>query len=109
MMGFHIFMNLYHCKNMGHLASGSSVISLIKEVCDECNLHIVGRPVKFKRGMNVMGIVLLSESHISVHTNGLHSYIDVFCCSGEDAAERAYDLFMSKLEPTTSTRNSCKR
>ena len=99
---------MYHCNNMQYLDTGKSVLKLITDICDDCGFNIVGNPVVFDR-INVMAIVLLAESHISVHTNRTHAYIDIFCCSGEDAAEKAYDLFMARLEPKSSTRNSLRR
>lgn len=109
MMGYHIFINAYQCNNTTYLSSARKLAELISDVCYDCNLNIVGKPAMFTRGTNITAVVLLSESHISVHSNGLNCWIDIFCCSGEDTAERAYKLFIDKLNPKILHRNSCQR
>jgi S-adenosylmethionine decarboxylase len=72
-------------------AAGATVLS--------CNMHSFTDP---KGGGGVTGIVLLSESHLSIHTWPEFSYcaIDAFTC-GECDPEVAIEKLHQYLQPTS--------
>ena len=56
----------------------------------------------FGDGQGVTGVVLLAESHISIHTWPEHGFAaaDIFMC-GDAQPQRALDLIDAALHPTT--------
>lgn len=54
----------------------------------------------FGEGMGVTGVVLLAESHISIHTwpESGFAAADIFMC-GEAVAQRALDVIEAALQP----------
>nr|WP_233161553.1 MULTISPECIES: adenosylmethionine decarboxylase [unclassified Achromobacter] len=64
----------------------------------------------FGGGQGVTGVVLLSESHITIHTWPEHSYaaLDVFMC-GHASPERAVDHVRSALAPAQVDINTVPR
>ena len=56
----------------------------------------------FREGAGVTGVVMLSESHISIHTWPEHGYaaLDVFMC-GAARPERALDSLRAALAPAS--------
>jgi S-adenosylmethionine decarboxylase len=59
----------------------------------------------------VTGFVLLSESHVSVHTWPEESYIalDIFSCSSEEQALRAFEAICKELAPAEVDRKIIDR
>ncbi|QGZ40446.1 S-adenosylmethionine decarboxylase [Pseudoduganella flava] len=64
----------------------------------------------FGPGLGVTGVVLLAESHISVHTWPEHGFaaVDIFMC-GAAAPQRALDVLREALAPRTCTVRSLQR
>ena len=58
-------------------------------------LNVIAGPFIVRQESGWAGIVLIAESHISVHTDGLEVYVDVFSCREfpvKDVVDLAYDL-----------------
>lgn len=105
--GLHVIADLYGCPRAKILTDAT----LLEEVCinfvREAGLFDVGRLFHaFPEGGGVTGVVVLAESHLSVHTwpeNGYVS-IDVFVCNyTEDNTGKARALaarLIDRLSPT---------
>ncbi|MEH6437573.1 adenosylmethionine decarboxylase [Massilia sp. DD77] len=64
----------------------------------------------FGPGMGVTGVLLLAESHISIHTWPEHGFAaaDIFMC-GEAQPLRALDIIERALSPATRTVRTVER
>jgi len=62
---------------------------------------IFGKFHHFGEGLGVTGVLLLKESHISIHTWPEHGFaaVDVFMC-GECRPETAIDILREAMRPT---------
>lgn len=47
---------------------------------DLLEMHVIFGPTIHKQGQEWLGLVVIAESHISVHTSGEVAFIDVFSC-----------------------------
>ncbi len=106
MEGIHILASFYDCQNKRILINESFLKKELINLVDQSGLEIVGNCFyKFKKG-GVTGIVLISESHISVHTwpeknNSLT--LDIYTCNvsqnNENKAKKLYGLLMKLFLP----------
>jgi len=63
---------------------------LMRKVAQECQLTVVNSAFHQFEPYGVTGVLVLSESHFSVHTYPEHQtmYLDIFCCSETFDPER---------------------
>jgi len=56
---------------------------IMEQIAKECNLTVVNRAFHQFEPVGVTGVLVLSESHFSVHTYPENDslYLDIFCCS----------------------------
>ena len=82
-----------------------SFVDTIKEtmerVAEESGLTTIRGFFHQFQPQGVTGIILLSESHLSIHTWPEHSLVnlDIFTCGEPEKADRAFELFVKYLEP----------
>ncbi|WP_277352333.1 adenosylmethionine decarboxylase [Methermicoccus shengliensis] len=99
-VGKHIIAELYGVpKEL--IAKEEGVRQIVEEVIDEAGLTKVGSVYKQFNPHGVTGIVLISESHVSIHTWPEYELVnlDVFTCGDIDKAEKAFKLFLQKFKP----------
>ncbi|NYZ76865.1 adenosylmethionine decarboxylase [Candidatus Micrarchaeota archaeon] len=85
MGGLHIISDLFGCKNKVFMCDKDAMETRIVELVNRTGLTIVGTYFhQFGGGNGVTGVVVLAESHISVHTwpekDGFVN-MDVFVCN----------------------------
>ena len=99
-VGKHIIAELYGV-NRELISKESTVKQIIEEVVEESGLTKVGSVYKQFNPHGVTGIVLISESHVSVHTWPEYELVnlDIFTCGDTDKAEKAFELFLKKFNP----------
>lgn len=56
------------------------VVRFLVQCPREIGLTIISGPHVFPTDNGLAGIVLVADSHVSVHLDGLAAYIDVFSC-----------------------------
>lgn len=63
----------------------------MEQIADECALTVVSRAFHQFEPIGVTGVLVLSESHFSVHTYPENNsvYLDIFCCSETFDPEKA--------------------
>jgi len=99
-VGRHIIAELYGVRP--ELISREEVVrSIVEEVVDKAGLTKVGSVYKQFNPHGVTGIVLIAESHISVHTWPEYKLVnlDIFTCGDKGKVEKAFKLFLEKFQP----------
>jgi len=104
MVGKHIIAELYGVKRELIMLK-ERVKSIMDYVVENAKLTKVGEVYKqfYREGKphGVTGIILVAESHLSIHTWPEYGLInlDIFTCGDSKKADKAFELFMEKLKP----------
>ena len=100
-LGRHIIAELYGCKSEV-LGDAGIILQLLTDAAVQCGAKVVGRYVeKFEEGGGVSAIVVIKESHISIHTwpEAGYAALDIFTCGEGTDPWKAYDLIIEKIAP----------
>jgi S-adenosylmethionine decarboxylase proenzyme len=75
---------------------------LMEQIADECALTVVSRAFHQFEPVGVTGVLVLSESHFSVHTYPENNsvYLDIFCCSETFDPEKAGRIILRVFQAT---------
>ena len=82
-------------------------IGLIREImlaaANESGATVLGESFHQFSPQGVSGVILIAESHLSVHTWPEHGYAgaDIFTCGTRVKPEKAADVIIDKLKPKT--------
>lgn len=112
MGGLHIISEFFGCKNSKLLKDKETLEGKLSEIVRDNNLTVVGTYFhQFGEGNGVTGVVVLAESHVSVHTwperdNFVNA--DIFVCNvtqdntekAKNVYEKIKDLFQPEKEET---------
>lgn len=96
--GTHALLDLYDC-DAALLADAPALQALLQRAADAAGATTLAAHFHhFGDGMGVTGVLLLAESHISIHTWPEHRFaaLDVFLC-GDGQLERARALLCEGL------------
>ncbi|HID42896.1 MAG TPA: S-adenosylmethionine decarboxylase [Archaeoglobaceae archaeon] len=99
-VGRHIIAELYGVSEK-LISNEATVRQILEEVTEKAELEKVGSVYKQFNPHGVTGIVLIAESHVSIHTwpeFGLVN-LDVFTCGDISKAEKAFKLFLEIFKP----------
>ena len=115
MFGPHLTMDMYGC-NRKKLKDVNFVYNFLSEMPELVGMTKIMPPYTFSysglkpEDWGVSGIVLIAESHISIHTFPEKNYasVDIFSCKEFDV-EQASDIIASKFEAKTYERNFLMR
>jgi S-adenosylmethionine decarboxylase len=99
-IGRHIIAEFYGVSER-LISRKEKVRKIIDEIVKEANLTKIGSVYKQFKPHGVTGIVLIAESHISVHTWPEYKMIniDIFTCGNPENADKAFKLFIKKFKP----------
>jgi S-adenosylmethionine decarboxylase proenzyme len=77
---------------------------LMEEIATKCELTVVSRAFHQFEPFGVTGVLVLSESHFSVHTypEKNNVYLDIFCCAEHFDPEQAGHIILSTLNGTSA-------
>ena len=77
---------------------------LMEEIADKCKLTVVSRAFHQFVPFGVTGVLVLSESHFSVHTYPENNtvYLDIFCCADHFNPEEAGHIILTTLNGTSA-------
>ena len=83
------------------IARKKTVREIMNEAADRANLDVVGSIYKQFEPHGVTGVMLVSESHVSIHTWPEHGLVtlDVFTCGDPKQADVAYQVLYEKFKP----------
>lgn len=99
-MGHHILVDLYGCP-AEKLEKLDVVKKLLWNVVKESDFNALGDSWHQFQPFGVTGIILLAESHISIHTwpENNSAAVDIFSCSGTEKAEKAFKTLLKMFTP----------
>lgn len=88
-----------------------TIKKIIAETISRTNLHPVNELYHQYKPFGVTGIVLLSESHLSIHTWPEFEYaaVDVFTCSDEHDPENALKILSDLIGASKTNIQTLKR
>jgi len=109
--GTHILANLYGCPRE-LVEKADIVLNLLNEVVSEAKLTKVGENSHQFEPIGATAIILLAESHISIHTwpeeEGFAA-VDIFTCGEEGDANLAFKVLVEKFKPQKIDKQEVKR
>ncbi len=109
-LGIHVIIEMYDC-NPDTLKNKDKVEEILLNVAGESNAHALGSFFHQFEPHGVSGVIIIEESHISIHTWPEHGYaaIDYFYCSDEVDIDAAIQLMKEEFEPKNLTLMELKR
>ena len=96
--GVHLIADLHEVRSSA-LSDATALEALLREAAAAAGAQVVfGHFHRFGAEGGITGVLLLAESHISIHTWPEHAYaaVDIFMC-GQAVPERALDLIERSL------------
>ncbi|MEM0358868.1 MAG: adenosylmethionine decarboxylase [Candidatus Hadarchaeales archaeon] len=104
-VGRHIVAELYGVEER-LIAKRDEIEKLLEEVVKKAKLTRVGSIFKQFRPKGVTAVVLISESHISLHTWPEYGLVnlDIFTCGDPSKAEKVFELILKRLKPKSYRR-----
>jgi S-adenosylmethionine decarboxylase proenzyme len=109
-MGRHYIFELFGCK--------SSILDDLPKIegamvagAEKAGATVVGKVFHKFAPQGVTGVVIIAESHISIHTWPERGYaaVDIFTCSGRTDPMKAFDVISALLKPSTTSVMEIKR
>lgn len=75
---------------------------IMERVADKCKLTVVNKAFHQFRPFGATGVLVLSESHFSVHTypETGYIYLDIFCCADHFDPEAAGRIILAEFNGT---------
>lgn len=107
-IGTHVLLEFWGATR---LDDGPFLEGAMSEAAREAGFHVLRTVLhQFGAGGGVSGVLILAESHITIHTWPEHSYaaLDIFVC-GECDLSLAVDLLADRLRPERIERMHCLR
>ena len=110
-LGQHLILDLHTVVNNCKLISMESTMQELKQIIEDGGLTILGNQYHhFGDGFGFTGVIILSESHFSIHTWPEHGFcaIDLFACGDHDI-QKIGDKFIEYFEAGSSYDQLIKR
>ena len=102
-LGQHIIAEFYGARN---LRDAAFLLKAMTRAAETAGAVVIDSKIhEFGVGQGVTGVVLLAESHISIHTWPEHDYaaIDIFMCGSKVAPELSLQHLRDVLAPKRDT------
>lgn len=99
-IGRHIIAELYGIEK--ELISLEGIVrDIVEGIVKEAELTKIGSVYRQFNPHGVTGVVLITESHISLHTWPEYRMVnlDIFTCGEFEKAEKTFDLFLKRFKP----------
>lgn len=99
-VGAHILADFWGCQ-YEKLDDAELLMNYLRQAAKNANMTILGEECHKFQPQGFTGLLLLSESHISIHTYPERGYaaIDVFTCGG-GMTQKAIEFLKESLQPT---------
>jgi S-adenosylmethionine decarboxylase len=104
-----LLVDLYGCK--GNLNDERFLCETLEAAAKSVNAKIIKRIKQRFSPTGVTVILILAETHISIHTWPEHNYaaLDIFICGEGKSAEPAWEVVRKALKPASFKMNKLKR
>jgi len=101
-LGKHLLLELQDC-NREVLNDLGFLREAMLEAADECGATVLGESFHPFSPQGVSGVVVIAESHLSIHTWPEYGYAaaDIFTCGDSVQPERAAEVLIEKLGAKT--------
>jgi len=109
-LGYHILLEFFDCDSKA-LNDMKGVEKTLTEAAKKAKANIVNVIVHKFNPFGVSGVVVISESHFSIHTWPEYGYaaIDIFSCGKKIKHEKAVEYISSQFIPQKITSVELKR
>jgi S-adenosylmethionine decarboxylase len=109
-LGYHVLLEFFDC-DRATLNDLEKVEKALTTAAKRAKAHVVKIMFHKFNPHGVSGVVVISESHFSVHTWPEHGYaaIDIFSCGKDMDTERAIRYLIAELRPGRVTSVEMKR
>ncbi len=99
-LGRHLVCDMWGVKDIPN--DGKTIVALLKKAADIAGATSLESTYHEFQPAGITAVLLLSESHISIHSWPEHGYvaIDVFTCGQTVSPEAAIDHIVEVLKPT---------
>jgi len=101
-LGKHLLLELNDC-DKSILNDIDSLREILLSAADECGATVLGNSFHHFQPQGVSGVVIIAESHISIHTWPEYGFAaaDIFTCGTTVKPEKAADVIVERLKPKT--------
>lgn len=109
-LGQHLLLEFYGCPD-GRLDDVVGVEAAMVEAAGAMGAHVVGAHFHRFEPHGVSGVVVISESHLTIHTWPEYGYaaVDVFTCGAQVDPPAAVEALEAAFEPTDVQRAELSR
>ena len=109
-LGKQLLIEFYDCKPKV-LDDLKTIEEIMKEAARYARARIVDAIFHRFNPHGISGIVVIAESHLSIHTWPEYSFasVDIYTCGNKVKPWRAYRYLTKKLKPKSSTAMEMKR
>ncbi len=99
-VGRHIIAELYGV-DKDLISEEKKVREILERVTDQVKFSKVGSLYKQFNPHGVTGVILVEESHVSIHTWPEYELVnlDIFSCGNLDSVDKAFELFLKEFKP----------
>ncbi len=99
-LGVHIILEFFGC-DPNTLTKRDYVERVMLEAAQRANTHQIGTFFHQFKPHGVSGVIVIEESHITIHTWPEHGYaaIDFFYCSDDVNPDRAIETLIEAFKP----------
>ena len=101
-LGKHVLVELYDC-DYKLLNDINFIKEVMLEAAKKSGATVLGESFHQFSPQGVSGVILIAESHLSVHTWPEHGYAgaDIFTCGTRVKPEKAAEVIIARLKPVT--------
>lgn len=109
-LGKHAIAEFYEC-NTSLLDDVDKIEELLTNAAIECGATIVEKCFHRFNPYGVSGVVIIAESHISIHTWPEYAYaaVDLFTCGTSCNTQKAYNYLIKAFKSKKSSYNELQR
>jgi len=109
-MGTHLLVNLFGCPEE-KLEKADVVLDLLNQIVKKAHLNKVGESSYQFKPLGATAVILLRESHISIHTwpEKSSAAVDIFTCSNSQKNQKAFDELIKLFQPTKYEKHFVER
>ena len=100
-VGQHIILDVHNCQNENMLNNIDDIRAVLSFAAFQANATVITDTLHaFGGGGGVTGVVVLAESHISIHTWPEHKYaaVDIFMCGDRSDPQTAANIITKRLD-----------